>query len=114
MPKVIKKVFSITPIATIYVFIYHIISGFFVAAKLYASMHIIQSGYEYIKNVFIKYGVMLLIIIAFERLLEYLYAIAMNGYLFEKTGSYLNREMAAKLSKVDLTNFEDRDFLTIE
>lgn len=119
MTKVIKKVFSVTPIATIYVFIYHIISGFFVAAKLYASMHIIQSGYEYIKNfsdinVFIKYGVMLLIIIALERLLEYLYAIAMNGYLFEKTGSYLNREMAAKLSKIDLINFEDRDFLTIE
>lgn len=119
MTKVIKKVFSVTPIATIYVFIYHIISGFFVAAKLYASMHIIQSGYEYIKNfsdinVFIKYGVMLLIIIALERLLEYLYAIAMNGYLFEKTGSYLNREMAAKLSRVDLINFEDRDFLTIE
>lgn len=119
MTKVIKKVFSVTPIASIYVFIYHIISGFFVAAKLYASMHIIQSGYEYIKNfsdinVFIKYGVMLLIIIAFERLLEYLYAIAMNGYLFEKTGSYLNREMAAKLSRVDLINFEDRDFLTIE
>lgn len=119
MTKVIKKVFSVTPIATIYVFIYHIISGFFVAAKLYASMHIIQSGYEYIKNaqninVFIKYGLMLLIIIALERLLEYLYAIAMNGYLFEKTGSYLNREMAAKLSRVDLINFEDRDFLTIE
>lgn len=119
MTKVIKKVFSVTPIATIYVFIYHIISGFFVAAKLYASMHIIQSGYEYIKNfsdinVFIKYGVMLLIIIVLERLLEYLYAIAMNGYLFEKTGSYLNREMAAKLSKIDLINFEDRDFLTIE
>lgn len=119
MTKVIKKVFSVTPIATLYVFIYHIISGFFVAAKLYASMHIIQSGYEYIKNfsdinVFIKYGVMLLIIIALERLLEYLYAIAMNGYLFEKTGSYLNREMAAKLSRVDLINFEDRDFLTIE
>ena len=119
MTKVIKKVFSVTPIATIYVFIYHIISGFFVAAKLYASMHIIQSGYEYIKNfsdinVFIKYGVMLLIIIALERLLEYLYAIAMNGYLFEKTGSYLNREMAEKLSRVDLINFEDRDFLTIE
>ena len=119
MTKVIKKVFSVTPIASIYVFIYHIISGFFVAAKLYASMHIIQSGYEYIKNfsdinVFIKYGVMLLIIIAFERLLEYLYAIAMNGYLFEKTGSYLNREMAAKLSKINLINFEDRDFLTIE
>lgn len=119
MTKVIKKVFSVTPIATLYVFIYHIISGFFVAAKLYASMHIIQSGYEYIKNfsdinVFIKYGVMLLIIIAFERLLEYLYAIAMNGYLFEKTGSYLNREMAAKLSKINLINFEDRDFLTIE
>ncbi len=119
MTKVIKKVFSVTPIATIYVFIYHIISGFFVAAKLYASMHIIQSGYEYIKNfsdinVFIKYGVMLLIIIALERLLEYLYAIAMNGYLFEKTDSYLNREMAAKLSKIDLINFEDRDFLTIE
>lgn len=118
MTKVIKKVFSVTPIASIYVFIYHIISGFFVAAKLYASMHIIQSGYEYIKNaldinVFIKYGAMLLIIIAFERLLEYLYAIAMNGYLFEKTGSYLNREMAAKLSRVDLINFEDRDFLTI-
>lgn len=119
MTKVIKKVFSVTPIASIYVFIYHIISGFFVAAKLYVSMHIIQSGYEYIKNandinVFIKYGVMLLIIIALERLLEYLYAIAMNGYLFEKTGSYLNREMAAKLSRVDLINFEDRDFLTIE
>ena len=119
MTKVIKKVFSVTPIASIYVFIYHIISGFFVAAKLYASMHIIQSGYEYIKNaldinVFIKYGIMLLIIIALERLLEYLYAIAMNGYLFEKTGSYLNREMAAKLSRVDLINFEDRDFLTIE
>lgn len=119
MTKVIKKVFSVTPIATVYVFIYHIISGFFVAAKLYASMHIIQSGYEYIKNaadinVFIKYGIMLLIIIALERLLEYLYAIAMNGYLFEKTGSYLNREMAAKLSRVDLINFEDRDFLTIE
>lgn len=119
MTKVIKKVFSVTPIASIYVFIYHIISGLFVAAKLYASMHIIQSGYEYIKNaldinVFIKYGVMLLIIIALERLLEYLYAIAMNGYLFEKTGSYLNREMAAKLSRVDLINFEDRDFLTIE
>lgn len=119
MTKVIKKVFSVTPIATVYVFIYHIISGFFVAAKLYASMHIIQSGYEYIKsaldiNVFIKYGVMLLIIIALERLLEYLYAIAMNGYLFEKTGSYLNREMAAKLSRVDLINFEDRDFLSIE
>lgn len=119
MTKVIKKVFSVTPIATVYVFIYHITSGFFVAAKLYASMHIIQSGYEYIKNfsdinVFIKYGVMLLIIIALERLLEYLYAIAMNGYLFEKTGSYLNREMAAKLSRVDLINFEDRDFLTIE
>lgn len=119
MTKVIKKVFSLTPIATVYVFIYHIISGFFVAAKLYASMHIIQSGYEYIKNaldinVFIKYGVMLLIIIALERLLEYLYAIAMNGYLFEKTGSYLNREMASKLSRVDLINFEDRDFLTIE
>lgn len=119
MTKVIKKVFSVTPIATIYVFIYHILSGFFVAAKLYASMHIIQSGYEYIKNAndidaFIKYGVMLLIIIFLERLLEYLYAIAMNGYLFEKTGSYLNREMAAKLSRVDLINFEDRDFLTIE
>ena len=119
MTKVIKKVFSVTPIASIYVFIYHIISGFFVAAKLYASMHIIQSGYEYIKNfsdinVFIKYGIMLLIIIALERALEYLYAIAMNGYLFEKTGSYLNREMAEKLSKVDLINFEDRDFLTIE
>ena len=119
MTKVIKKVFSVTPIASIYVFIYHIISGFFVAAKLYASMHIIQSGYEYIKNfsdinVFIKYEVMLLIIIALERLLEYLYAIAMNGYLFEKTGSYLNREMAAKLSKINLINFEDRDFLTIE
>lgn len=119
MTKVIKKVFSVTPIASIYVFIYHIISGFFVAAKLYASMHIIQSGYEYIKNfsdinVFIKYGVMLLIIIALERLLEYLYAIAMNGYLFEKTDSYLNREMAEKLSRVDLINFEDRDFLTIE
>lgn len=119
MTKVIKKVFSVTPIATVYVFIYHIISGFFVAAKLYASMHIIQSGYEYIKNfsdinVFIKYGVMLLIIIALERVLEYLYAIAMNGYLFEKTDSYLNREMAAKLSKIDLINFEDRDFLTIE
>lgn len=119
MTKVIKKVFSVTPIATVYVFIYHIISGFFVAAKLYASMHIIQSGYEYIKNavdinLFIKYGVMLLIIIALERLLEYLYAIAMNGCLFEKTGSYLNREMAAKLSRVDLINFEDRDFLTIE
>lgn len=119
MTKVIKKVFSVTPIATVYVFIYHIISGFFVAAKLYASMHIIQSGYEYIKNAadidaFIKYGIMLLIIIALERLLEYLYAIAMNGYLFEKTGSYLNREMAAKLSRVDLINFEDRDFLTIE
>lgn len=119
MTKVIKKVFSVTPIATIYVFIYHIISGLFVAAKLYASMHIIQSGYEYIKNAndidaFIKYGVMLLIIIFLERLLEYLYAIAMNGYLFEKTGSYLNREMAAKLSRVDLINFEDRDFLTKE
>ena len=119
MTKVIKKVFSVTPIATIYVFIYHIISGFFVAAKLYASMHIIQTGFEYIKNfsdinVFIRYGVMLLIIIALERLLEYLYAIAMNGYLFEKTDSYLNREMAAKLSKIDLINFEDRDFLTIE
>lgn len=119
MTKVIKKVFSVTPIATIYVFIYHIISGFFVAAKLYASMHIIQSGYEYIKNAadidaFIKYGIMLLIIIALERLLEYLYAIAMNGYLFEKTGSYLNREMAAKLSNINLINFEDRDFLTIE
>lgn len=119
MTKVIKKVFSVTPIASIYVFIYHIISGFVVAAKLYASMHIIQSGYEYIKNAqdinfFIKYGVMLLIIIALERLLEYLYAIAMNGYLFEKTGSYLNREMAAKLSKINLINFEDRDFLTIE
>ncbi len=119
MTKVIKKVFSVTPIATVYVFIYHIISGFFVAAKLYASMHIIQSGYEYIKNAadidaFIKYGIMLLIIIALERLLEYLYAIAMNGYLFEKTGSYLNRDMAAKLSRVDLINFEDRDFLTIE
>lgn len=119
MTKVIKKVFSVTPIATIYVFIYHIISGFFVAAKLYASMHIIQSGYEYIKiandiDAFIKYGLMLLIIIFLERLLEYLYAIAMNGYLFEKTGSYLNREMAAKLSSVDLINFEDRDFLTIE
>lgn len=119
MTKVIKKVFSVTPIATVYVFIYHIISGFFVAAKLYATMHIIQSGYEYIKNAndigaFIKYGVMLLIIIFLERLLEYLYAIAMNGYLFEKTGSYLNREMAAKLSRVDLINFEDRDFLTIE
>ena len=62
MTKVIKKVFSITPIASIYVFIYHIISGFFVAAKLYATMHIIQSGYEYIKNAndidaFIKYDV---------------------------------------------------------
>lgn len=119
MTKVIKKVFSITPIASIYVFIYHIISGFFVAAKLYATMHIIQSGYEYIKNAndidaFIKYGLMLLIIIFLERLLEYLYAIAMNGYLFEKTGSYLNKEMAAKLSRVDLINFEDRDFLTIE
>lgn len=119
MTKVIKKVFSVTPIATVYVFIYHIISGFFVAAKLYASMHIIQSGYEYIKNaadinVFIKYCIMLLIIIALERLFEYLYAIAMNGYLFEKTGSYLNREMAEKLSRVDLINFEDRDFLTIE
>lgn len=119
MTKVIKKVFSVTPIASIYVFIYHIITGFFVAAKLYASMHIIQSGYEYIKNAndintFIKYGLMLLIIIFLERLLEYLYAIAMNGYLFEKTDSYLNREMAAKLSRVDLINFEDRDFLTIE
>lgn len=119
MNKVIKKVFSITPIASIYVFIYHIISGLFVAAKLYASMQIIQSGYEYIKHAnnietIIKYGLMLLIIILLERLLEYFYAIAMNGYLFEKTGSYLNRELAEKLSRVDLINFEDRDFLTIE
>lgn len=82
-------------------------------------MMIIQSSYDYMgktKSIdeLIKFAIMLLAIILLERIMEYFYAIAMNGYLFEKTDSFLNRDVADKLSRINLIKFEDRDFLTLQ
>ncbi len=117
MLKVFKKVFSITPIAATYVFLYHILSGVFVAAKLYFTMNIIETGYMYIAKAgdiyeVKKYGILFLILVLVTRIMEYFYAIAMNGYLYEKTDNVLRYELGKKLSNVKLIKYEDRDFLT--
>ena len=117
MLKVFRKVFSITPIAATYVFLYHILSGVFVAAKLYFTMNIIESGYMYIAKAgdiyeVKKFGILFLILVLVTRIMEYFYAIAMNGYLYEKTDNVLRYELGKKLSNVKLIKYEDRDFVT--
>ena len=87
MFEVLKKISKITPFGTAYVFLYHIFSGVLVALKLNFTMNIIESGYQYIVrcediNSVIKYGIYLLALIFIERVMEYFYAVFMNGFLY--------------------------------
>lgn len=117
MLKILKTVYNIVPFATIYVFLYEILNGIFVATRLYLIMNIIQSGTNYIMksgdiNQVLKYGLYFILAVYLQKLAEYFYAILMNGYLYEKTGQIFKHNLAEKLSKTDLINFEDREFLT--
>lgn len=117
MLKILKKVFKICPLALTYVILNHIINGFLIAGNLYVTVHIIESAFDFINNEagiqpVITYSLYFLGLILISRILEYFYAITMNGYLYEKTGKELKYEMGKKLINLDLLKFEDRDFLT--
>lgn len=117
MLKILKKIFKICPVAISYVFLYHVLSGFLVAGKLYLTMNIIESAFDFIRqqatiNPLIIYSLYFLLMIFISKILEYFYAIAINGYLYEKTSKELKYEMGRKLINQDLLKFEDRDFLT--
>ncbi len=117
MFEVLKKISKITPFGTAYVFLYHIVSGVLVALKLNFTMNIIESGYQYIvrcediKSV-IKYGIYLLALIFIERVMEYFYAVFMNGFLYEKSDNRFKYDVAHKLTEIEMIKFEDREFLS--
>ena len=117
MFEVLKKISKITPFGTAYVFLYHIVSGVLVALKLNFTMNIIESGYQYIVrcediNSVIKYGIYLLTLIFVERLMEYFYAVFMNGFLYEKADNKFKYEVAHKLTEIEMIKFENREFLS--
>ncbi len=117
MFEVLKKISKITPFGTAYVFLYHIVSGVLVALKLNFTMNIIESGYQYIVrcediNSVIKYGIYLLALIFIERVMEYFYAVFMNGFLYEKSDNKFKYEVAHKLTEIEMIKFEDREFLS--
>lgn len=117
MFEVLKKISKITPFGTAYVFLYHIVSGVLVALKLNFTMNIIESGYKYIIdsgdiNSVIRYGIYLLALIFIERVMEYFYAVFMNGFLYEKSDNKFKYEVAHKLTEIEMIKFEDREFLS--
>ena len=86
MLKILKKVFKICPLALTYVILNHIINGFLIAGNLYVTMNIIESAFDFINNEagiqpVITYSLYFLGLILISRILEYFYAITMNGYL---------------------------------